>query len=389
MPRYGSSFRPNPDRGVFLNDLVGPEILKKLTPEILALKAKSDEPITLYVDSFGGNTFYARSLRELLRSPDQDGKAHSLITVVTGFAASSAADILASGNYSLAYQHARIVCHGNRRGDQEITQERAWNIAKNLASSNEEFALQYANDCIGRFIFRYCNQIANFSEIRKIGGQENSKDIECFLFVLKGRVSSHLQTLLDRAYVQSTSSEALDAFVVKKLAGESAPTRSAEFETHVLKAILDFELENNLGQNWSFLQAGMEQIEEKFRLTIDRHLEHHHDAVLKQCLRWSEFFLSEEEQSEFDGPPGDERFVELVNKVSEQLRPIWFLLVSIARMLQKGEYELSAEDAYWFGIVDEVYGRSDLLSLRQFLESGLEEDEPDKVVVPDGEDIPS
>lgn len=53
MPRYGSSFRPNPDRGVFLNDLVGPEILKKLTPEILALKAKSDEPITLCVGGMG------------------------------------------------------------------------------------------------------------------------------------------------------------------------------------------------------------------------------------------------------------------------------------------------------------------------------------------------
>jgi ATP-dependent protease ClpP protease subunit len=115
-----SDFRPNPDRGVFLNDLVGPEMLRKLVPEILALKAANSEPITLYIDSFGGNTFYARSLRELLRSPDQDGSVRPLITVVTGFAASSAADLLAAGNYSLAYQHARIICHGNRQEDREI-----------------------------------------------------------------------------------------------------------------------------------------------------------------------------------------------------------------------------------------------------------------------------
>lgn len=369
------NFRPNPDRGVFLNDLVGAELLKKLTPEILGLKSKNVAPITLYIDSFGGNIFYARSLRELLRSPDQDGATCPLITVVTGYAASSAADLLAAGNYALAYPHARIICHGNRREDQEITQERAWSLAKFLAVSNEEFALQYAHDCIGRFIFRYCNQISNFVEIRKAEGHEEAKDIECFLYVLKSNVSSHLQMLLDNAYNQSTASEALDAFVERKLEGASAPARSAEFETHVLKAILDFELENNLGQNWSFLRAGMEQIEEKFRLTIDRHLEHHHDAVFKQCLRWSEFFLTDQEQAELERPSSDEDFARLIAKISEHLRPIWFLLVAIGRLLQKGEYELSAGDAYWFGLVDEVYGRDDLVSLREFLESGQEEDE--------------
>ena len=128
----------------------------------------------------------------------------------------------------------------------------------------------------------------------------------------------------------------------------------------------------------------MEQIEEKFRLTIDRHLEHHQDAVLRQCLRWSGFFLAEDEQATLDSQPSEEQFVELINKVSDQLRPIWFLLVSIGRLLQKGEYELSAEDAYWFGIVDEVYGRSDLLCLRQFLESGQEEDDSVLSLEPDG-----
>ena len=209
-------------------------------------------------------------------------------------------------------------------------------------------------------------------------------DIECFLEILKDKVAPHLQRLLARAYEQSTASEALDQYVSKKLESASAPSRSAEFETHLLKAILDFELESNPGQNWSFLRAGMEQIEEKFRLLIDRHLDHHQDAIQKQCLRWSEYFLTEEEQSLLEGAPDDESITNLINTISEHLRPIWFLLVSIARLLQKGEYELNAEDAYWFGLIDEVYGRDDLLSLREFLELGHEED--DSISATDSED---
>ena len=74
-------------------------------------------------------------------------------------------------------------------------------------------------------------------------------------------------------------------------------------------------------------------------------------------------------------------------KISERLTPIWFLLVSIGRLLQKGEYELSAEDAYWFGIVDEVYGREDLLSLREFLESGQEEDDSNSSAESEGAEV--
>lgn len=389
MSGSNSDFRPNPDRGVFLNDLVGPEMLRKLVPEILALKAANSEPITLYIDSFGGNTFYARSLRELLRSPDQDGSVRPLITVVTGFAASSAADLLAAGNYSLAYQHARIICHGNRQEDREITQERAWSLAKSLATSNEEFALQYANDCIGRFIFRYCNQKSSFGDNRKVEGREGAADIDCFVEVLKNKVAPHLGRLLDRAYNQSRASESLDAFVSKKVQDASAPARFAEFEINLLKGILDFELESNPGQGWSFLQSGMEQLEEKFRLLIDRYLAHHQDAVINQCLRWSEYFLEEEEQKVFESFPDEESVKKLIEKISEHVRPIWFLLVSIGRLLQKGEYELSAEDAYWFGIVDEVYGRDDLLSLREFLESGQEEDDSDSSSEPECAEVPS
>ncbi len=112
MSQPNPKFRPNADRSIFLNDLLGPDLLKKLTPEILKLQASGHEPITLYIDSFGGNTFYAAALRGLLRSPNQDGLFCSLITVATGFAASSAADLLVAGNYAIAYQHARVVCHG-------------------------------------------------------------------------------------------------------------------------------------------------------------------------------------------------------------------------------------------------------------------------------------
>lgn len=377
MSQPNPKFRPNADRSIFLNDLLGPDLLKKLTPEILRLQASSHEPITLYIDSFGGNTFYAAALRGLLRSPNQDGLSCSLITVATGFAASSAADLLVAGNYAIAYQHARVVCHGNRRGDEEITHERALNLARDLAVSNEEFAIQYANDCFERLIFRYCGERTKFAEVRKAQEKPEMEDIECFLHVIANNVAPHLQELLLSAYDQSTKNEELDKFVSGILEADPDYSRLAEFESKLLKAILDFELVKNSGSSWSFRQQGMGPVEEKLNLLIDRHRDYHQNAINRQCFRWHEFFLSSEEQLELTNTSDEDTRNGLLDKVRDRLSPIWFLLVSIGRFLQKGENHLSAEDAYWLGLIDEIYGRDDLLCLREFLELGSEEDDPE------------
>ncbi len=101
-------YRPNPERCIYLSGEINQEKLDRLTPEILRLSSTSHAPITLYIDSPGGSTYSANILYRLLKARDQDSESSKLITVCTGVAASAAADLLSSGDYALAYPHARI-----------------------------------------------------------------------------------------------------------------------------------------------------------------------------------------------------------------------------------------------------------------------------------------
>jgi hypothetical protein len=59
-----------------------------------------------------------------------------------------------------------------------------------------------------------------------------------------------------------------------------------------------------------------------------------------------------------------DKFVEVVGPI---LEPISAFFVALCHTLQEGENELTARDAYWLGIVDEIVGE-DLPNERWFTE---------------------
>ena len=88
------NFRPNPARAIFVLGLIDQPLIERLTPQIVTLCSQNREPITVYIDSRGGSVASAESILRLLQSTDQDGASPCrLITVVTGHAASAAADL--------------------------------------------------------------------------------------------------------------------------------------------------------------------------------------------------------------------------------------------------------------------------------------------------------
>lgn len=365
-PRPSPDFRPNPERGVYLTGVIGQDTLDRLTPSILKLQAQSRSAITLYIDSPGGNTFHAEMLQGLLQARQQDQESLRLITVATATAASAAADLLISGDYALAYPHSIIHCHGIRVGQDEITHEGAVDIARYLSGRNESFALRHAYRCIYRFMFRFLRTRPEFDEIREKNA--NCTEVTCFVRALQTRLAPNLQELLQNALQLSLESDELTDYLTAK-PPKKAHT-SAEFEAFLFRRILDFELKKHKREEaWSFLSLGFERIEEKFKLLIDARVgEHHKRMISRLCYQWKDLFLSNEQMVEWGRVEEPDRAEWLYQKIGEQLRPIWFLLVSIGRLLQKGEFRLSAEDAYWLGLIDEVIGREDLHSLRQIVE---------------------
>lgn len=349
-------FRPDPQRAIYLSGAIDQSTLDRLTPEILRLQALNREPVTLFIDSPGGITFFADRPQQLLTVPDLDSALPCrLITVATGFAASAASDLLMAGDYALAYPHSTILCHGVRQDQSNVlTHERAVTLAKNLALSNEQYALMLARNSISRLIFRIVSLRSGFPSIRAQNSSVTFNDASCFIYAVRDRLPEHLTNLMRDAQVQSLENDILDLKVSNHFQQLGDPTnlRIAAFEAHILKVILDNELDEHKEHDWSFRTGGLERIEARLVLLVDK--------------------LSTEEETELRNITEELRAEWLFEKVERHLRPIWFFFVSICRLLQEDDYYLSAEEAYWLGLIDEVIGRPDLPSPRILVEHAPE-----------------
>jgi enoyl-CoA hydratase/carnithine racemase len=81
--------------------------------------------------------------------------------------------------------------------------------------------------------------------------------------------------------------------------------------------------------------------------------------------------LSDSDQQVLQALPPDRREAERIQLAEKTIGPAWFFLVALCHCLQEGENELTAADAYWIGIVDEVYGEPSLWGSRQLAEAAV------------------
>jgi ATP-dependent protease ClpP protease subunit len=96
-------YRENCGRAIYVTGVIDQTLVDRITPIINGLRFSSFDPITLYIDSLGGTIHCAEVIRRLITASNQDGDHCRLVTVVTGSAGSAAADLLALGDYAIAY----------------------------------------------------------------------------------------------------------------------------------------------------------------------------------------------------------------------------------------------------------------------------------------------
>jgi ATP-dependent protease ClpP protease subunit len=360
--------RENPDRAIWINAPIDQALVNSLTPQILKLRKQSDEPITVYIDSDGGYTTLSETLYNLLEAPDADGRRCPIVTVVTGIAASAAADFLACGHYVIAYPHATVYFHGTRREAKRLTMESAETTAKLLRSANEMAAMDLAGSIVGRSIFIYTTLEGVFEEIRK----ENPglTDVECFSRALHLRLSSRADALPINALSRYNEVQELSDVVFGKIkvAAGDHPTKT---ERSILKAIIDYEYRNiKTDPDWSFTDDNIDRIVQDFRIIKDFHVGAHTAILEPLAKKFGKFFLSDEDKKTFKTTTftdNDEREKWLQQRAEPKLQPLWYFIVSVCRLLQQKENPLTGLDAYWLGIVNEVVGNN-LPSLRQVVE---------------------
>jgi ATP-dependent protease ClpP protease subunit len=318
------------------------------------------------------------TLLRTLKLTDQDssGPCH-IITAVTQRAASAAADLLSSGDYAIAYPHSAILYHGMRTQESNpLTVESTSVLARILRRSNDRYALELARKIDDRFSFRFLFARNNFDEVRTKHPNQQLSDLQCFIEFIDGKLSKEARKVWQRAKERHGRYKELFTTVVKRVKGEIAKMSVAQAEAAAIKAIVEFEVKANKGDpDWSFRGGGLERLTDDFLLFHEYLTGFASGRLQEWSADWGKFIVAPEIAKEIDAIADEkERSKKLNETVGPLLEPLTSFFAAFCHALQEGENELTATDAYWLGLVDEVVGEDDLLCLRH-----MEEDKPDPV----------
>lgn len=367
-------FTENAARAVFVTREISDELVGNLAPQIVALRQSGAEPICIYIDSAGGSVFYAQRFLSLLTSARQDGHIPWIISICIGFAASAAADLLALGDYAIAYPFSVIHHHGTRQNEQSVTVENIGKIESSLRETNEDFAIRLATKIFHRLIVRIL-------QIRREASPnflfyEMIADPQSFIGALRDKLSERHRKLIDDATKRQS-----DVAEILKIAGIKPDATKQSAESQILKAIIDFEGGKSGSANKeSFSASELSAIHDNLYQIRGLFHERYSINLIDIVHRRGVFFLQPEERIEYDTIPKEqaqERSEFLMSCVAHKLNPIWGLVVSLSRCLQAGEHTINPIDAYWLGLADEVIG-SDLPSLREFVSIAAQQQQQSK-----------
>ena len=381
--KSNSRYRPDLSKSIEVFGPIGEELVSHLAPKILALRHSNAETITAYINSTGGELRCLRYIYDLIKSPSPDGHSPHLITVGIGNVGSAAAALLGLGDYSIAYPGAGIHFHGARFFDvSEVTVESASRLANQLQESNQNMASNLAKGSCERLAFRYWTFTNAMESDRKakLNDAHENKDsstisIDQFSTLIKENLSVTGMRIVRSAMKRWNDLRKISDKVKKDL---DPKLQGIDFEAEILRRIITFEAERNKAAgNVSWNVA---QIPTDFFLLKEYDTGDHHQFYQKIVERFGDAFFTADEAKKLretkDTPEGDSLFL---SKVNETVLPFCYFAASICLILHQQENPLSAEDAYWLGEVDEIYG-SDLPCVRVLDEQAeaMAEKESDK-----------
>jgi ATP-dependent protease ClpP protease subunit len=370
-----AEYRPNPKRAVFLHGEINDVLARRLTEEIVLLASDSREPITVYIDSPGGDTFLSSALLRLLKSTDQDdAEKCRILTVVTNYAGSAAADFLVAGDYAIAYPESLVHFHGTRTLRKDfITVERASGVASDLKESNKRSALALIKNTSRRFFFRYFSMRPSFAARREKKPELQSNQA-AFFDLMSEQLSSLGDRVVAKARKRWSRYQAVSNYVSKaktfrrvfeaKDAGD--PERQKRIEAEMLRVMVTYELKKNKkDDDWTFTKQGLSQLSDDF-LLLHEYIAHHGDFESLFTL-WKDFLLTPEDEKEIEGLEPQQAQQRINAKLAPEIVPLRLFLGALCHALQEEENPMTALDAFWLGLIDEVIGE-DLPTERKILE---------------------
>lgn len=357
MSSLQRAFRADPSRAIYISGEINQELVDRLTPVIHSLRATSSDPITAYVDSVGGVPYNASLIRQLISTPDQDGQSCRLITVATGLAASAAADFLTTGDYAIAYTNAVLLYHGTRRpASSALTYELASSMADTLQQSNEVAAMRIARVAFFRFLLRASQLSEQFHAF--VNQPENvTPHLDPLVAALTAKLTPSNARLATEALQKLKVISDLTVAINQRMRKAAKRKLSeSEIEARIFFAILKSKVKAHAKDQWLLRDSGLSEVSNDFKLLSDFYLGTQTTHSARFVEMYGRLFLSEQQKAELAKIPEPESKEWVTTKTREKIQYLWYLMVSICRLLQTTDYVLSAEEAYWLGLVDEVLG---------------------------------
>ncbi len=340
-------------RAIFVQGCLDDALVSTLTPQILALRKIPKKPITVFIDSIGGNIEACKVLLGLLKTPDQMGRTCLINTVVTGRACSSAAYLLASGDYIISYPNAYIHFHGIRTNVEEITAEQAGNLQDEMLSINKSTASTLAATVFNRMLLNY-RSVRDQMPFMREALEERLKmydalkgdgtiDVPAFVFYLFDKVKDPYKDLLVGCIHKTTRMTSL----VKRFEKLADNRRNLPPMIRVaLKKVEMNEDEPNLEDELSLFNVLLpSKIKESpyWRLTTENFntlaqdflqlnaMAYFQDEALGWVLRLADSFISSKDfqylmDHSCGGPDGmkiQEKCDKIISQAYEKIEPLW------------------------------------------------------------------
>jgi hypothetical protein len=337
----------------------------------LKLREASNEPITVYINSNGGELRCLRYILDLLKEPTPEGESPHLITVGIGNVGSAAAALLGLGDYSIAYPSAGIHFHGARLFDvAELTVEMASHLASQLEESNRVMASNLAKASCERLAFLYWTFNQESEDDGKTSQDRSVMSIEGFAGLLRRHLTVDGSKIVSRAMQRWKAIQEISNAVKT---GMSEGLRGVDFEAEVLTRIVQFEVaksKQDKPHEWS-----PSRVLREFMMLKEYDTGSHNQFFEKILHRFGDAFFTtaEAEQMRLFESQEDKQQEFFDSKAKKTLLPFCYFAASVCLTLHQLENPLTAHDAYWLGEVDEVYG-SQMPCIRVVEES----DEPEK-----------
>lgn len=155
MIASSQDFIPNSRRAIRVRGPINQRLADRLVPRIQTLQVRSREPITVYVDSEGGDVGCAEQISSQLFARYPDGMRCRILSVAEAKAFSSAADLLASADYAMARQDSVILFHGTRLPFiEDLTSSLAAQLNHELVERDSFYSHELIEATEGRFCLR-------------------------------------------------------------------------------------------------------------------------------------------------------------------------------------------------------------------------------------------